>query len=118
MKRTVVITTILCTGLLLIGGNVNSNVVAQTQIIKQNNAVQEVISLTKEDALNILLKHNNELNYVYQGDENVFEVLKEKELSGYVFLPNNVDTDLGYFVNNDTQDIYYFHPSGYLDIIN
>ena len=43
------------------------------------------------------------------------EVLKEKGLEGYVFLMD-ADTDLGMFVNKDDAKIYYFHPSGYLEL--
>ena len=114
MKRTVVMTTILCSGLLLTGGNVYSNVFAQDQIVKQTSTVQEVKSLTKEDALDLLLEHNN-LTYLYQGDESSFDALKEKGLSGHVFLPD-IETDIGYFVDKNTKEIYYFHPSGYLEL--
>lgn len=112
MKRTVVIATILCSGL-LIGGHVNSNIFAQN--INKNSAVQEV-SLTKENASEMLSNYNNKLSYLYQGDENLFGVLKEKGLKGYVFIPN-IDSDLGYFVDKETKEIYYFHPSGYLELI-
>ena len=115
MKRTLVIATILCSGL-LIGGNVYSNVFAkQNEIVKQTNAVQEVKSLTKDDALNLLLNHNN-LAYLYQGDESTFKALKEEGLSGYVFLPD-IETDIGYFVDKNAKEIYYFHPSGYLELV-
>lgn len=73
-------------------------------------------TLTKDDALKLLLDMNPNLAYSYQGDENTFSALKNKGLSGYVFLPN-VDTDLGYFVDKNTSSIYYFHPSGYLEKI-
>ena len=43
------------------------------------------------------------------------EALKEKGLEGYVFLMD-ADTDLGMFVNKDDAKIYYFHPSGYLEL--
>ena len=123
MKRTIVITTILCGGLLL-GGNIYRSSFAQDEIIKQNNTVQEVISLpneqevinlTKEDALNILLDYNN-LNYLYQGDECGFEFIQQKGLSGYIYLPD-IDTDIGYFVDKNTKEIYYFHPDGYLELV-
>lgn len=78
--------------------------------------IDVVKTLTKEDALNLLLDMNPNLVYSYQGDENTFPALKEKGLSGYVFLPN-IDTDLGYFVDKNTSNIYYFHPSGYLEKI-
>ena len=114
MKRAVVMAIVLSSGL-LIGGNINDTVFAEN--IKPNNAVQQVKSLAKEEALEILSKYNNKLNYLYQGDENIFNVLKEKGLKGYVFLPGNIDTDLGYFVDKNTKEIYYFHPSGYMDLI-
>lgn len=35
---------------------------------------------------------------------------------GYVFL-SDIETDLGYFVDKNTGDVYYFHPSGYMELI-
>ncbi|CEP90078.1 Uncharacterised protein [[Clostridium] sordellii] len=80
----------------------------------ENNVT--VKSLTMEDALKLLNEMNPNLTYEYKGDENTFTTLKDKGLSGYVFLPN-IDTDLGYFVDKNTSSIYYFHPSGYLEKI-
>lgn len=71
--------------------------------------------LSREDALNLLKEKNNKVDYSYMGDENTYSVLKEKGHEGYVFLPN-APTDLGMFVNKNTKEIYYFHPSGYMDI--
>ncbi|WP_449036226.1 hypothetical protein [Peptostreptococcus stomatis] len=71
--------------------------------------------LSREDALNFLKEKNNKVDYSYMGDENTYSVLKEKGHEGYVFLPN-APTDLGMFVNKNTKEIYYFHPSGYMDI--
>ena len=71
--------------------------------------------LSREDALNLLNEKNNKVDYSYMGDENTYSVLKEKGHEGYVFLPN-APTDLGMFVNKNTKEIYYFHPSGYMDI--
>lgn len=71
--------------------------------------------LSREDALNLLKEINNKVDYSYMGDENTYSVLKEKGHEGYVFLPN-APTDLGMFVNKNTKEIYYFHPSGYMDI--
>lgn len=113
MKRAVVISTILCSGL-LIGGNVDRIIYAQD--IKLNNAVLEVKSLTQDEALSMLFEHSNKVNYIYQGDENLFEVLKEKGLNGYVFLPD-IPTDMGYFIDKNDHNVYYFHPSGYLELI-
>lgn len=84
--------------------------------VNKNENTNVAKTLSKDDALNLLLNINPNLVYAYQGDENTFPVLKDKGLSGYVFLPN-VDTDLGYFVDKNTSSIYYFHPSGYLEKI-
>lgn len=106
------------------------NVEKEQQIKQENNQPQEVIKqedenkstvevieqLNLEQSKELLKMRNPNVEYIYQGDENTFEVLKEKNLSGYVFLPN-VDGDLGYFVDKNTTNIYYFHPSGYLDLI-
>ena len=91
-------------------------------IIKSDNSNKTIEnlnlpeSLTKDDALNLLLDMNPNLVYSYQGDENTFPIIKNKGFCGYVFLPN-ADTDLGYFVDKNTSNIYYFHPSGYLEKI-
>ncbi|WP_195335898.1 hypothetical protein [Paraclostridium bifermentans] len=84
--------------------------------VNKNENTNVAKTLSKDDALNLLLDMNPNLVYAYQGDENTFPVLKDKGLSGYVFLPN-VDTDLGYFVDKNTSSVYYFHPSGYLEKI-
>ncbi|RDY24568.1 hypothetical protein CHF27_002695 [Romboutsia maritimum] len=73
-------------------------------------------TLTIEQARQLLLQYNNKVDYIYQGSSSEFPVLKSKKLEGYVFLPN-VDTDIGYFVDKYTSKIYYFHPSGYLELI-
>ncbi|WP_052045443.1 hypothetical protein [Peptostreptococcus sp. MV1] len=72
-------------------------------------------SLSKEDALNLLKEKNDKVDYSYMGDEETYSVLKEKGHQGYVFLPD-IQTDLGMFVNKNTREVYYFHPSGYMDI--
>lgn len=72
-------------------------------------------SLNREEALKILEEKNGNLKYDYMGDENTFNVLKEKGQEGYVFIPD-VPTDLGMFVNKNTKEVYTFHPSGSLDI--
>jgi len=35
---------------------------------------------------------------------------------GYIFL-SDIETDLGHFVDTNTGDVYYFHPSGYMELI-
>jgi hypothetical protein len=89
---------------------------AESEEVSSTDQTNVSKALTMEDALKLLKNMNPNLVYEYQGDENTFPVLKDKGLSGYVFLPN-VDTDLGYFVDKNTSSIYYFHPSGYLEKI-
>ncbi len=77
----------------------------------------EIINiLNKEDALELLQRYSDGVEYQYQGDENDFEYLMENNLEGYVFLPN-IETDLGLFVDKNESKIYYFHPSGYLEVV-
>ncbi|CEN77997.1 hypothetical protein [Paraclostridium sordellii] len=107
-----------------ISENLDANIINQqnkeNQITNKENPSNEnnitAKSLTMEDALKLLNEMNPNLTYEYKGDENTFTTLKDKGLSGYVFLPN-IDTDLGYFVDKNTSSIYYFHPSGYLEKI-
>lgn len=113
MKKRIIITTILCSGLLL--GN-KAEVHTFAQEIESKNNIQEVRSLTLNEALNILVKNNPNIDYLYQGDETSFEYLQNLNLKGYVFLPD-VDTDLGYFIDKDSNEVYNFHPSGYLELI-
>lgn len=72
-------------------------------------------TLSKEEALETLKAKNSKVEYEYMGNESDFSVLKEKGHEGYVYLPN-VETDLGVFVDKNTKEMYYFHPSGYMDI--
>ena len=97
-----------------ISENLDTDITNQQNTSNENNIT--VKSLTMEDALKLLNEMNPNLTYEYKGDENTFTTLKDKGLSGYVFLPN-IDTDLGYFVDKNTSSIYYFHPSGYLEKI-
>ena len=87
-----------------------------TATVEQDTTAVEQNAITQEQAKELLVKYNNKVNYVYQGDENNFEALKAKGLHGYVFLPD-VDTDIGYFVDKYSSQIYFFHPSGYLELV-
>ena len=78
----------------------------------QENQVNQ--SLDKEEALNLLKEKGSNLDYSYMGDEKDYSVLKEKGHEGYVFLPET-NTDMGLFVDKNTKEVYYFHPSGYID---
>ena len=101
--------------------NVNQNKVASSQPLASNTQLDtnkdnnSSTSLSKEDALNVLKEKNNKLDYNYMGDEESYSILKEKGHEGYVFLPD-AQTDMGMFVDKNTREVYYFHPSGYMDI--
>ena len=101
--------------------NVSQNKVASSQPLASNTQIDtnkdnnSSASLSKEDALNVLKEKNNKLDYNYMGDEESYSVFKEKGHEGYVFLPD-AQTDMGMFVDKNTREVYYFHPSGYMDI--
>ena len=87
----------------------------------QTSEQKEDLRMSKSQAEAVLNKYLNEvektdLTYTYQGDENTFESIKEKGIRGYVFLPN-VDTDMAYLVDKDYGNIYFFHPSGYFELL-
>lgn len=111
MKKAIIISFLLFTSIFLIK--------PIPQIIFAQNDYSKLVShkqLTQEEAKELLLKYNNKVDYIYQGNDSDFETLKSKNLHGYVFLPN-VDTDIGYFVDKNTCSIYFFHPSGYLELV-
>jgi hypothetical protein len=95
----------------------------ETSVIEDNkkedtveqNTVKVIDILSQQQAKELLQMYKKDVNYAYQGDQNTFEVLAQRRLSGYVFLPD-YDTDLGFFVDKNTANIYYFHPSGYLEL--
>ncbi len=118
MKKAIITLSLICAGL-LVNSNIGYIVFAQDlqkDINKGNNVEVQVINkLNKEEAEELLSMYNPNVKYIYQGTENDFTTLKEKGLEGYVFLMD-VDGDLGMFVNKDDAKIYYFHPSGYLEL--
>ena len=86
-----------------------------------NKEEQEDTGMTKSQAEQILDKYIEEVEqsdftYTYQGDENTFDAIKEKGIRGYVFLPN-LETDMAYLVDKDNGNIYFFHPSGYFELL-
>lgn len=111
MRKAIITLSVLC-GFLLLQHPTQEIAFAQTN----TNAMTEQKELTQQEASNLLIKYNNKVNYIFQGNADQFETLKSKNLSGYVFLPD-VETDIGYFVDKSTSDIYFFHPSGYLELI-
>ena len=54
--------------------------------------------------------------YDYMGDENTYTCIKEKGIQGYVFLPQ-CDGDMAYLVDKNSGHIYFFHPSGYFELL-
>jgi len=112
MKKAIIVSFILCTCLFLTKP-VSQLIFAQSSY---NNISIDHKQLTVEEAKELLLKYNDKVDYIYQGDASQFETLKAKNLQGYVFLPN-VETDIGYFVDKNTCSIYFFHPSGYLELV-
>lgn len=112
LKKAIIISFILC-GSLFLFKPVTQLIFADSS---QNTSIVQNNTLTQEEANQLLLNYNNKVNYIFQGDANQFEALKSKNLQGYVFLPD-VEGDIGYFVDKNTCDIYFFHPSGYLELV-
>ena len=116
MKKGIIAITLLLVGILSV--TPIANALSKNENI---NVVEVKTELTKEEAEVVLNKYIKEVEkgnftYTYQGDENTFEVIKEKGIRGYVFLPN-IDTDLAYLVDKDNGSIYFFHPSGYFELL-
>ena len=114
MKKAIITLSIICAGIFATN-NIDETVFAQNNTNETNVQVQVIEKLNKEQAEELLEMYNPNVKYIYQGTEDDFEALQEKGLKGYVFLPE-IDTDLGMFVNKDNAKIYYFHPSGYLEL--
>ena len=73
--------------------------------------------LTKAQALKLVKKLEPEVKgFTYMGNENTYKCIKQKGIKGYVFLPN-CDGDMAYLVDKQTSHIYYFHPSGYFELL-
>ena len=126
MKKGIIALMILCTGLLVFtpientsfakeDNSTSTNITNKVEIDNIEKEDSNINVLNKEEAENLLKEINPDIEYLYQGDEDTFLVLKDKNLSGYVFLPN-VDGDMGYFVDKNDSHIYLFHPSGYLEL--
>ncbi|WP_286317175.1 hypothetical protein [Romboutsia ilealis] len=109
MKKLIIVLCVLCSSLFF------TNPIDKLTYANDNNKINQQNELTIEQAKELLLKYNNKVDYIYQGDASNFEYLKSKNLQGYVFLPD-VDTDIGYFVDKQNSNIYFFHPSGYLEL--
>lgn len=82
---------------------------------KKTNKSNKV--LTKAQALKLVKKLEPEIKgFTYMGNENTYKCIKQKGIKGYVFLPN-CDGDMAYLVDKQTSHIYYFHPSGYFELL-
>lgn len=123
MKKAIITLSILCSVLLIINplsdktfaqGNDNSIIRKENTTIESGANVIKVLS--EEQAKEVLGIYNSNLSFNYEGDEDTFISIKDKNLEGYVFTAD-VESDLGYFVDKNTSNIYYFHPSGYLEMI-
>lgn len=95
---------------------------ADKAVVEDDKYKQEVeTGMTKSEAEAILNKYIKEVEqsdftYTYKGDENNFKAMQDKGIRGYVFLPN-AESDLAYLVDKDNGSIYFFHPSGYFELL-
>ena len=92
----------------------SSKVVTTTVVNKKAKKANKLIN--KKQALNILNKIDNSVEYIYMGTEKDFDALQAKKLKGFVFLPDE-EGDMGYFVNSKNGQVFFFHPSGYMERI-
>ena len=118
--RTIMIAT-LCA--VLVGGIVAPTVSTVSAASKPSKVATVVVKkkstkklLSQEQALNILNKMDNSVEYIYMGTEKDFDALQAKKLNGFVFLPDE-EGDMGYFVNSKNAQVFFFHPSGYMERI-
>lgn len=118
--RTIMIAT-LCA--VLVGGIVAPTVSTVSAASKPSKVATVVVKkkstkklLSQEQALNILNKMDNSVEYIYMGTEKDFDALQAKKLKGFVFLPDE-EGDMGYFVNSKNGQVLFFHPSGYMERI-
>ena len=118
--RTIMIAT-LCA--VLVGGIVAPTVSTVSAASKPSKVATVVVKkkstkklLSQEQALNILNKIDNSVEYIYMGTEKDFDALQAKKLKGFVFLADE-EGDMGYFVNSKNGQVFFFLPSGYMERI-
>lgn len=95
--------------------------VKKDEMSVEENKEEVQSTMTKAEAEEILNKYikdveKSDFTYTYKGDENTFDTMKENKINGYVFLPN-IETDMAYLVDKDSGAIYFFHPSGYFELL-
>lgn len=127
MKKAIIkILSVLCIGL-MVTGSASENICAVTynnpkqqvsaQVKNNEKYTEQSQTLTKSQALTLVKKLEPEVDgFTYMGNETTYECIKENGIKGYVFLPN-CDGDMAYLVDKQTSHIYYFHPSGYFELL-
>ncbi|MGM9532123.1 hypothetical protein [Intestinibacter sp.] len=130
MKKAIIsIISILCVGLMVVGPIKESyatdlnDTKSEQEVVEATNQKQQVKeetnedkALTKSEALQLVKDFEPSLDYDYMGDENTYECIKENGIKGYVFLPQ-CEGDMAYLVDKETGNIYFFHPSGYFELL-
>ena len=94
------------------------NVAVNTTATEQSQTVvEQKTTLTQSQALQLVKAYEPGVaGYDYMGDENTYTCIKEKGIQGYVFLPQ-CDGDMAYLVDKNSGHIYFFHPSGYFELL-
>ena len=84
---------------------------------ESQTVVEQKTTLTQSQALQLVKAYEPGVaGYDYMGDENTYACIKEKGIQGYVFLPQ-CDGDMAYLVDKNSGHIYFFHPSGYFELL-
>ncbi|WP_300277039.1 hypothetical protein [Peptacetobacter sp.] len=120
MKKTTKTLMIATLCAVLVGGVFAPTMSSVSAASKPNKVVTTTVEnkklISKKEALNILKKMDNSVEYIFMGTEKDFDALSSKKLKGFVFLPDE-EGDMGYFVNSKNRQVFYFHPSGYMERI-
>ncbi len=93
------------------------NVVKEEPKTEEQPVVEQKSTLTQAQALQLVKAYEPGVaGYDYMGDENTYPCIKAQGIKGYVFLPQ-CDGDMAYLVDKNTGNIYFFHPSGYFELL-
>lgn len=89
----------------------------QPKVEESQLVVEQKVTLSQAQALQLVKAYEPGVaGYDYMGDENTYPCIKEQGIQGYVFLPQ-CDGDMAYLVDKNSGHIYFFHPSGYFDLL-
>ena len=89
----------------------------QPKVEESQPVVEQKVTLSQAQALQLVKAYEPGVaGYDYMGDENTYPCIKEQGIQGYVFLPQ-CDGDMAYLVDKNSGHIYFFHPSGYFDLL-